>query len=173
MNRSRTLILRFLLLAAVLVIDPTSIFAQASSDATTFIVVRHAEKVDSSADPDLSEMGQQRADRLATMLASLNVDGCYSTPYKRTQQTLMPVAMANDLEVMDYDPRSPATVLDELKSQAGKTFVIAGHSNTAPLLVNYLNGQQNYKALEDSVYDHLWVVTINPDGTTHTLLLHY
>jgi broad specificity phosphatase PhoE len=154
--------------------DPASIIAQsASSDVTTFIVVRHAEKADSSADPDLSEIGQQRAERLATMLASLNVDGCYSTPYKRTQQTLMPVAKTNDLEVMDYDPRSPAAVLEELKSQAGKTFVIAGHSNTAPLLVNYLNGQQNYSALDDSVYDHLWVVTVNKDGTTHTLLLHY
>jgi len=159
---------------AVLVIDPAALTAQTvTSDATTFIVVRHAEKVDSSSDPDLSEAGLQRAERLATMLASLNVDGCYSTPYKRTQQTLMPVAKANDIEVIDYDPRSPATVLDELKAQAGKTFVIAGHSNTAPLLVNYLNGQQNYSALDDSVYDHIWVVTINSDGSTHTLLFHY
>lgn len=144
------------------------------SDGTvTFIVVRHAEKADSSADPDLSEAGMNRARKLAETLKYTDVDALFSTPYKRTRQTLGVLGEQQGLNIADYDPRRPNVLLDSLKAQSGKTFVIAGHSNTAPHIVNYLIGENRYGDLEDHVYDHLWIVHLLADGTTKTTLLHY
>lgn len=142
-------------------------------DSVTFVVVRHAEKADSSADPDLSEAGMDRARKLAETLQYTKVDGLFSTPYKRTRQTLGMLAEKQGLPISDYDPRRPNVLLDSLKSQSGKVFAIAGHSNTAPHIVNYLIGENRYKDLEDQVYDHLWIVHLFADGSTKTILLHY
>lgn len=143
------------------------------NDSVTFIVVRHAEKVDSSTDPDLSEAGMDRARKFAETLQYTKVDGLFSTPYKRTRQTLGILAEKQGLPISDYDPRRPNVLLDSLKSQSGKVFAIAGHSNTAPHIVNYLIGENRYKDLEDQVYDHLWIVHLFADGSTKTILLHY
>lgn len=143
------------------------------NDSVTFIVVRHAEKVDSSTDPDLSEAGMDRARKLAETLQYTDVDALFSTPYKRTRQTLGVLAEKHGLPISDYDPRRPNVLLDSLKGQSGKVFAIAGHSNTAPHIVNYLIGENRYKDLEDHVYDHLWIVHLFADGSTKTILLHY
>lgn len=144
-----------------------------SQDAVTFLVVRHAEKADSSSDPDLSEDGMNRARKLAETLKYTDIDALFSTPYKRTRQTLGVLGEQNGLSITDYDPRRPNVLLDSLKVQTGKTFVIAGHSNTAPHIVNYLIGENRYTDLEDHMYDHLWIVHLHADGTTKTILLHY
>ena len=67
------------------------------------IVVRHAEKVDESADPLLSAVGTARAEALAKALASLEVKGVYVTQYQRTELT----AAASVPPVTG--PSSPAT----------------------------------------------------------------
>lgn len=159
-------------MVAVVMMTGNLASAQAS-DETTFVIVRHAEKADNSQDPDLSDVGKDRAERLAAMLASLKVDAVYSTPYKRTRQTVTPTAAANGLEVQDYDPRAANPFLDGLKTQTGKVFLVAGHSNTAPLLANHLLGEEKFKALDDSVYDHVWIVTVPAQGNASVLLLHY
>ncbi len=143
------------------------------SEPTTIIVVRHAEKVDNSTDPDLSEDGLDRAARLATMLQSMDIDGLFSTPFKRTRQTLGVIADKHGVTIQEYDPKNPNPVLDALKVDFGKTYLIAGHSNTAPHIVNYLSGNAVYTDLGDDVYDHLWIVHCYPDGTSKTVLLHY
>lgn len=142
-------------------------------DEATFVIVRHAEKADDSQDPDLSEIGKARAGRLSAMLASLSIDAAYSTPYKRTRQTLAPTAAANGIDVQDYDPRAAGPFLDGLKTQTGRVFLIAGHSNTAPLLANHLLGEERFQALDDSVYDHVWIVRISADGKPSVMVLHY
>ena len=145
----------------------------AASDPATIIVVRHAEKIDNSSDPDLSEAGLERAKQLANMLRSMQVEALYSTPYKRTRQTLGVLAENLGLSIEEYDPRNPNATLEKLKSAYGKTIVIAGHSNTAPSIVNFLSEKTVYKELEDHQYDHMWIVQCYPDGTTNTILLHY
>jgi len=143
------------------------------TEPTTIIVVRHAEKVDNSTDPDLSEAGLDRAARLATILQSMDIDGLFSTPFKRTRQTLGVIAEKHGVTIQEYDPKNPNPVLDALKVDFGKTHLIAGHSNTAPHIVNYLSGKTVYTDLGDDVYDHLWIVHCYPDGTSKTVLLHY
>ena len=167
------------LLAIILLFPPASTDAglikqvETGSDPVTFVVVRHAEKAANSSDPDLSEAGLARAERLAAILQYMRVDGLHSTPFKRTRQTLGVLAERHELTVQEYDPRNPNSYLDALMGDFGKTHVIAGHSNTAPKIVNYLAGNSVYEDLEDHVYDHLWIVHRYPDGSTKTLLLHY
>ena len=48
------------------------------------VVVRHAEKVDESADPALSAAGIARAEALALALKSMDVKAVYVTQYQRT-----------------------------------------------------------------------------------------
>ncbi len=163
----------FLLLSSVQKPITPSAPVYAAEEPTTFVIVRHAEKADSSTDPDLSEAGLARAVRLADVLQYMSVDGLHSTPYKRTRQTLGVLAERHQLPVQEYDPRNPDSFLDALKGDYGKTHVIAGHSNTAPRIVNYLTGNSVNKDLEDDVYDHLWIVHCHQDGTTTTILLHY
>jgi len=154
--------------------DLTSTYSYgAETEPTTIIVVRHAEKADNSTDPDLSEAGRDRAARLATMLQYMDIDGLFSTPFKRTRQTLGVIADKNGAPIQEYDPKNPNPVLDVLKVDYGKTHIIAGHSNTAPHIVNYLTGNKVYSDLEDHMYDHFWIVLCFPDGTTKSVLLHY
>ena len=49
-----------------------------AADTATFIVVRHAEKVDASHDPDLSAAGHARARALAERLGELPLAAAYA-----------------------------------------------------------------------------------------------
>src|SRR5882724_305486 len=93
-TRLRT-ILVFSLLAAVLgTVVVFAYFATFSRPVTTVIVVRHAEKniEPSNPDPDLSPAGQARAQELSRMFGDAGVNAIYATQYKRTQQTVKPLA---------------------------------------------------------------------------------
>lgn len=68
----------------------------------SIIVVRHAEKAVAESDPPLSEKGQRRARALAEMLSKVQLSAIYSTPYKRTAQTVEPLAEQLGLAVENY-----------------------------------------------------------------------
>lgn len=77
---------------ALLLLVACSSFAQ--QPVTTFILVRHAEKdmTQSTPDPDLSAEGHARARRLALLFEKTEIAAVYSTPFKRTRQTVEPLA---------------------------------------------------------------------------------
>ena len=159
----------FLFFTTTQVEGDVSTIPDSSADPTTFVIVRHAEKADNSTDPDLSQAGYDRAARLAAVLQYMNIDGLHATPFKRTRQTLGVIAEKLGLPVHEYEPKNPNSLLDALKAEFGKTYVIAGHSNTAPRIVNYLSGNSVYNDLEDHMYDPLWIVHFYPDGTSKTV----
>ena len=103
------------------------------------ILLRHAEKVDDSADPELSEEGKQRADQLAKMLRDTNIDKIHSTDFKRTKSTAGPLAGVKKADIEIYNPRRLVEFAAQLKA-AGGTHVVVGHSNTTPQLVELLGG---------------------------------
>lgn len=143
------------------------------SAVTTIILVRHAEKAsDGTRDPDLNEAGKKRAIHLATMLKHENIAALYSTPYKRTQQTLQPLSDAKSIEITDYKPMDDAFLPMVLEKNKGETIVISGHSNTIPGLVNQLLDEQKYQQLDEKEYDKLFIVTITTN-TQNCLVLSF
>ncbi|HNT50664.1 MAG TPA: phosphoglycerate mutase family protein [Cyclobacteriaceae bacterium] len=147
-------------------------FSQANAQTvTTVILVRHGEKsTDDPKDPELSEAGKQRAQQLMKVLKEIKVDAIYATPYKRTRNTVAPLANAKGLTVSNYDPSKKEEIDQMLQKFAGGTIVIAGHSNTVPGLANYLTGKNELQNFDDTDYDNLLIVTVIEKGKTAKLV---
>lgn len=139
-----------------------------TSSLTTFVLVRHAEKsTEAGDDPDLKPEGVERARRLAALLANTDVDAVYSTRFKRTKNTVTPVALAKGKEVQVYESMKPEFVDQLIAKHAGKTVVVAGHSNTIPQIANLLLGKDQFQNFPDTEYGNILVVTVlkRGDGT--------
>jgi len=132
---------------------------------TTFILVRHAEKAnDGTNDPDLEEKGIARANHLVDILGKTSVDAIYSTAFKRTRNTVAPLAKAKGIEVAGYEAFKVEEIEKMLKKHAGGTVVICGHSNNIPWIANLLTGKEQYKDFEDSDYKNFIVVSVLKKG---------
>ena len=86
---------------------------------TTFVVVRHAEKVDDGNDPSLAPAGQARAQALAHRLRGDLLGGVYATGYRRTQETAQPTARSHGMPVTTYDARMPVADFAAQRHRAG------------------------------------------------------
>ena len=158
---------RFLALLALLLV-PAALPAQSP---TVLYLVRHAEKVDNSANPDLSEAGKARATELVRVLGDAGVSRVFSTDYTRTRETARPVAEASGVPVELYDPRALPAAAAMLKGIAGRVLVV-GHSNTTPALVQALGGDPG-PAIDESEYDRLYILTVVPGQPVVTVRLRY
>lgn len=123
----------------------------------TYYLVRHAEKTKDKKDPALTEAGTQRAQDLATRLKNVPLTKIYSSDYKRTRDTAVPVADAQALEVTIYDPRDLEGLATALLAQKGHILVV-GHSNTTPQLSALLGGFEGDPIAEATEYDRFYVL---------------
>lgn len=139
-----------------------------SNDVTTFVFVRHAEKMDDGTNnPPLTKEGEARAIRIKNMLKKSysKIDAVFSTDYKRTESTAKPTADEFGLTIQKYDPRTPNVFIKSLiKDYPGKVLLIVGHSNTTPMLVNTLLDEKRFEPLDESVYDKVYVVKASDIG---------
>jgi len=158
-----------------LLLFSTLSFVNAQTITTTFILVRHAEKGDDGTkDPDLTEAGKARAQRLTAMLSKSQVDAVYSTAYKRTRNTVTPLATSKGITVIDYDAFKTEAIDRILSQHNGGTVVIAGHSNNIPWIANYLTGKETYKDFADTEYENILIVTVLEKGkNTKVVWLSY
>jgi broad specificity phosphatase PhoE len=128
---------------------------------TTFILIRHAEKVnDGTPDPELTEEGLIRANSLVTLLKEIQVDAIYSTAFKRTTNTVIPLSQAKNIRIQNYEAFKGEEIDQMLKDYTGGTIAVVGHSNNIPWIANYLIGKETYKTFDDSDYDNVLIVTI-------------
>lgn len=138
------------------------------------IVVRHAEKLDQSKDPPLSEAGAARASRLATVLRDAQVTALYATEYRRTRDTLQPLAVALGLTVSVVDSGDPVGLVRRIRSDhADSVVAVAGHSNTVPRILELLGAPPPVIQLRDEEYDNLFIVTPRADGPPVVVRLRY
>jgi len=162
-----------LFFVSALLISSSLLFAQ---EATTFILIRHAEKAnDGTKDPDLTDAGKARALALAKVLKEVKIDAIYSTGYKRTQQTVTPLATGKNLTILQYDAMKADAVDEMLKKFPGGTIVVSGHSNTTPWMANYLLGKEKeqLKDFDDSDYDNILIVNVIEKGKAKITWLTY
>ncbi len=131
-----------------------------AQDQTTFILVRHAEKADDGTrNPPLNEDGKNRAQNLASLLENQEISALYSTPYKRTRDTVRPLAEIKGLETMEYEPRAGEDWLAKLYADhSNGTVVIVGHSNTIPSIANKLLGGETFSQFDEKEYNNLIVI---------------
>jgi broad specificity phosphatase PhoE len=140
---------------------------------TTVIVVRHAEKVDDSVDPDLSERGRERAVRLAQMLAEADVAALFSSQYKRTRQTLLPLAEMFKLKIFTVHASKTEELVERMLSECpGKTIVVASHSDKVTSIIEALGGS-SVGYLDEAEYDSLFVATLLDDSKADVLQLKF
>lgn len=141
---------------------------------TTIILLRHAEKEnDGGKNPELSEAGKNRAAGLVTLLTKTKIDAIYSTAFKRTENTVAPLAKSKNLTINQYDGGKMSEIDEMLGLWRGGTIVICGHSNTTPTIVNYLIGKEEYAAFADSEYGNLIILTLGEKGQAHVTWLTF
>lgn len=140
------------------------------ADQTTVYLVRHAEKVDSSRDSDLTEVGKARAKAFASLLDGKELTHVFSTPFVRTRNTAIPTASNHGLVIQEYDPDDSSGLANKLKTLRG-TIMVTGHSNTIPGLVNALTGE-NFQNLDERVYDKVYIVTLEAGVYSKLEIIH-
>lgn len=163
--------LRRLVMSLLLVVPLAGATAQSAPQ--TVFVVRHAEKGPENPDPSLTPAGQQRAAELAWLLIGAQVTAAFASEFKRTQETVAPLAAQAGLTAVVI----PAGNMDELIGQLralppGSRALVASHSNLVHLIVERLSGVK-IPTLTDLDYDRLVVVTVLGDGKGEVVVLRY
>ncbi len=158
-------ILFFLLFGLCFIGSGSGVFAQ--SRKLTIILLRHAEKdlTDrNKSNPELSAAGKARAEKLIETVGRYKPDLIYSTYYKRTRATVLPLAETVDaryrIPIRTYDFDNLEEFAGELLKSNARTIVVVGHNNTTPELANLLTKTDKYKDLGENEYDKIWVVEI-------------
>jgi 2,3-bisphosphoglycerate-dependent phosphoglycerate mutase len=153
-----------------IIIVLSAITASVAQEITTFILVRHAEKASADADTELSVQGIERAEKLSSLLKNASITAVYSTKYKRTQNTVSPTAKAKNLTVNTYDKLDVAALQELAKKYPGGTILIAGHSNTVPVIANALLGKNEFQNFPDSEYGNILVISVKEVGKSASVL---
>lgn len=156
-----------------------------SQAAEVIILVRHAERQTGQGDDGLSEAGQQRAARLADVLAEADITHIFTSDRRRTVETGAPVSAMRRLMafVVAIDDSRPGSA-DPVQAQVAATLgairdapgfsrvLIVGHSNTVPVFLKAL-GVVDPVTIADDEFDNLFVVVPQPSGPPHLVRGRY
>ena len=142
----------------------------------TVILVRHAEKMivpPENKDPDLSPAGLARAQELARVFGETGIAAIYATQYKRTQQTVKPLADKLGLAVTQVEAKKTPELVKQIRARnAGQVIFIAGHNNSVPEIIAALGGPQ-LPIIPEEEFDNLYILTVRSDGSAKLLKMKY
>lgn len=150
-----------------------------SQATTTIIFVRHAEKSpDHPDDPGLNPAGKDRARELSRLMQRVDVDRgvdvIYATQFKRTEETVRPLAIMLGKDILHYDAGDTVSVLDEIKQvHKGKISLVAAHSGTIKPMIEELGGSKHLPDIAENEFDNIYVVVIPWFGKVKTLRFSY
>lgn len=142
--------------------------ACSSNDTTTYYLIRHSEKdrTDSTnRNPNLNFEGEKRAQNWANYFNDIHLDAVYSTSYNRTIQTATPTAHTKKIEIHHYNPNNMYDSIFRAETN-GKTVLVVGHSNTTPIFVNKILGEDKYPNMDDNDNSSLYIVTVSGNEKT-------
>jgi len=148
---------------------------------TTVFLVRHAEKVDESRDPELTAAGNERAKELAYVLGNVKLDAIFDTPFKRTRDTAKPTADSQGLEAETIQglrlPDLKIFVDSALEKHKGGNILFVSHSNVVPGLIKIIKNEELTVArseyMNDHAYDDLIVVSFETRDDVRIINLKY
>lgn len=155
---------------------PGSIAANQAVQPKTIILVRHAEKMvvpPENKDPDISVQGEARAKEIARMFSASGITAIYATQFKRTQQTVKPLAERLRVPVTVLEAKKTSDLVSQIRARgAGETIFIAGHNNTVPEIIAALGGP-SLPIIPETDFDNLYILTLQTDGVTKLVHLKY
>lgn len=141
------------------------------SETTTIYFIRHAEKADSSPNPELSEDGIKRSVRWTKFFEKIPIDVFYTTLTQRTQMTCSTIATSKQKHTLFYD-HSKLTIQEIIAKHSGKTILVVGHSNTIPKQINAFLGEEVYPQIDENEFGNLYTITVKGDQIEHKLTRH-
>ena len=147
--------------------------AAPASAQKTVIVVRHAERVDSSTDSALSPAGLQRAQALARTLGRAGVTAIFVTQFQRTQQTAAPLAAQLKLAPIVMTANTTAPLIERIRGEhANDVVLIVGHSNTVPEILTQFGGTDPV-TIQDDEFDSLFILVPRGQASPSVVRLRY
>jgi broad specificity phosphatase PhoE len=161
--------MRIRVLALLLVIGST--WRLAAQEVHTVFFVRHAEKVDDSAEALLNAQGLARAQCLARSLRDAHITTVYATDVQRTQQTAEPTATEFALKTKVIPKKSSDALIAALKQTQGNVLVV-NHSDTLPGVVRAFSGEA-IAPLGAQEYDRLIEIEVTEGKPLPVVVLHY
>jgi broad specificity phosphatase PhoE len=173
--RFRTALVFLMLFALLGAVVLFAYFATFERPLTTIILIRHAEKnvEPGNADPSLSPAGQARAHELVRMFGDSGIGAIYATQYKRTQQTVKPLADKLGIPITQVDANNSPEVIKQIRARHnGDVVLLSGHNNTVPEIIAALGGPR-LPIIPETEFDNLYVVTIYRVGGAKLLKLKY
>jgi broad specificity phosphatase PhoE len=138
---------------------------------TTIYLIRHAEKADSSQNPELSEDGIKRSVRWTKLFEKTQIDIFYTTLTRRTQMTCSTIATSKQKDMIFYDA-TKFSLKETIEKHPGKTILIVGHSNTIPTQINTFLQKDIYPEIDEEQFGNLYTITVNGDKIEHKMTLH-
>ena len=166
---------RIVLIALLSVIGFSSVVSAVDQPSMTVILVRHAEKKiePENKDPDLSPAGLARAQELVRIFSNTGITAIYATQFKRTQQTVKPLADKLGLPVTQVEAKKTTDLVKQIRARnTGGVIFIAGHNNSVPEIIAALGGPQ-LPIIPETEYDNLFILTVQGDGSAKLLKLRY
>ena len=141
------------------------------------ILVRHAELQGAAmAEPKnlpLSEAGEARAKRLASLLNDSGVGAVYVTDFVRMRYTAEPLARELNKEMTVLPKGDPEELVERLrKNHGGQTVLLVGHTDTLPGLLKVPGHPVDIK-IEPQDYSNIFVVVPKSAGAPTFLRLRY
>jgi 2,3-bisphosphoglycerate-dependent phosphoglycerate mutase len=168
---------RLTLFVSILLILLSLSYTVAAQGKKTIILIRHAEKETSEMtdqnDPPLTAAGKERAERLVKKIGHFHPGAIYSTNYKRTRDTVEPLAKKRGITIQIYDGGKPQDLVKAITGSKTKRFVIVGHSNTIPPLANLITGKDLFNNLQDPEYSVIWVIRMKNGKVNKVEILDY
>ncbi len=141
----------------------------------TIVLVRHAEKIitNETKDPDLTEDGFERVNQLTELFKDWPVDVFLSTDYQRCTKTIAPLANINQQDIEIYEEDELVELAERIKSSDACSFMVVGHSDTNPYLMNHIIGEEKYERIDVDDYSGIFIIAISPDSIMDTKVIRY
>lgn len=141
---------------------------QLAAQDSVVVILRHAEKMSSQTNAELSTEGKSRAHGLVEPIALLHPVALFASNLRRTQQTLEPLSQRLNLPLQTYE-RGKEWELGQrlLALYPGQTVVVCGHSDTLKDLVRALGYSVPFPDI--SGFDRYWILRRHATSGTVTL----
>ena len=150
-----------------------------TANATTVIVIRHAEKeTGEMVDPQLSAAGEARAALLERIFGDSKgpgrLDAIYTSPALRNRMTVAPLAaQLGIVPVVAPADDTRGLALRVLREHSGGRVIIVGHVNTVPKIVSELSGKSDIPGIDERDYGVMYVVSVPRIGRANVLRMSY